>query len=115
MRRGHLTAELLRELVADPESKTYYICGPTPFNEHCLGILAALNVKSRRILVEGNGPPKNSDQLPGWPARVSMNDPIQITVRGGGTFQARVGEPLLNSLEGYGKRVPFRRVQSVSG
>ncbi|MEQ9363012.1 MAG: FAD-binding oxidoreductase [Leptospirales bacterium] len=101
-RRGHLSLELLRNVLPDPESRMYYICGPTPFNEHCVRLLGELNVKSRRVLVEGNGPPRNPDQLPGWPSDVSVKDTVKVSVRGRGEFQAQVGEPLLNSLERNG-------------
>ncbi|MCR9145405.1 MAG: FAD-binding oxidoreductase [bacterium] len=102
--RGHVSLELLQELLPNAERKMYYICGPTPFNDHCLALLAQMNVRSRRILVEGNGPPRNPDELPGWPAEASVKDTVNISVRGGGEFTATVGEPLLNSLErnGYG-------------
>lgn len=103
-RTGHLTVEVLRSLVPDPESRMFYICGPTPFNEHCISLLQELNVRSRRILLEGNGPPKNPDRLDGWPENVSPEKEVTVTVRGGGSFQTIAGEPLLNSLErnGYG-------------
>ncbi len=101
-RRGRLSLELLRSLAPDPKTCMYYICGPTPFNDHCLQLLNELNVKSRSILVEGNGPPRHPDQLRDWPSNVSAQTEVRVSVRGGGEFKTRAGEPLLNSLERNG-------------
>lgn len=100
--RGRLTLNRLRELAPNFARNTFYICGPTPFNEHCVGLLKELNVKSRQILLEGNGPPRRPEQLPDWPPEISADKEIQVSVSGGGSFRARAGEPLLNSLERNG-------------
>lgn len=104
-RSGRLTGEVLRELLGDQlDGKMFYICGPTPFNNNCLEQLLVLGVKRRRIRIEANGAPKSPDQQAGWPQGVSLDDEVTISVRGKGSFTAKVGEPLLNSLErnGYG-------------
>ncbi|MCG8611914.1 MAG: FAD-binding oxidoreductase [Pseudomonadales bacterium] len=101
--RGRLQAPLIRELLGtDLNRKMYYICGPTPFNEHCLAVLTELGVPKRRIRIECNGPPKSPDLLPDWPGAVAMQDEVTITVQGRGQFKAKAGEPLLNSLERNG-------------
>lgn len=100
--KGRITLDLLTDLLDKPESKMYYICGPTPFNEHCVDILKLLKVKERRILVELNGPPKKPAEKEGWSASVSPDDMVTITVNGEQSFQAKAGEPLLNSLERNG-------------
>ena len=102
-RFGHISADLIREVVSgDLASKMYYICGPTQFNDNCLAQLAALGVPRRRIRVEGNGAPKNPHCLPLWPAEVNPQHEVTITVQGKGSFRAKAGEPLLNSLERNG-------------
>lgn len=101
-RRGHVSREPVESLLDAPEKKMYYICGPTPFNEHCLRILNELGVKSRRTLVEGNGPPKRPERLAGWPEGVPPGMQVRVRVNGGASFQAEAGEPLLNSLERNG-------------
>jgi ferredoxin len=60
----------------------------------------------------------------GWPSDVSAGRVFQVTVRGGATFPAAAGEPLLNSLERNGFSVPshcrsgecgFCRMKILSG
>ena len=102
-RFGHVSADLIREVVrGDLASKMYYICGPTPFNDNCLAQLAELGVPRRRIRVEANGAPKNPHCLPHWPAAVNPQHEVTVTVQGKGSFRAKAGEPLLNSLERNG-------------
>lgn len=121
---GRLTGELLKELLGTLEGKMFYVCGPTPFNDNCIEQLTALGVKRRRIRLEANGAPKFPDALPDWPAGVVMEDEVTVTVQGKGSFRAKVGEPLLNSLErnGYSAENACRsgecslcRVKLVSG
>jgi len=121
---GHLNSQLIQELVGDVKSKMYYVCGPTPFNEYCQAQLWDLSVEPRFIRIEANGPPKHPDQLGNWPDAVSMEDEVTVTVTGKGSFKAKVGEPLLNSLErnGYSAENACRsgecslcRVKLVSG
>lgn len=99
---GHLSAELIQRLVGDVANKMYYICGPTPFNDNCLAQLAQLGVKRRRIRVEANGAPKCPSSLAQWPAHMPLEHEVTVTVHGKGSFRARAGEPLLNSLERNG-------------
>lgn len=99
--RGRLSLPVLQTLLPNAPSKMYYVCGPTPFNEHCAQLLSELGVKSGRILIESNGPPKMPERMPAWPKSVHPEDEVTIKV-GNNSFQAKVGEPLLNSLERNG-------------
>lgn len=99
--RGRLSLPVLQTLLPNAPSKMYYVCGPTPFNEHCTQLLSELGVKSGRILIESNGPPKMPERMPAWPKSVHPEDEVTIKV-GNNSFQAKVGEPLLNSLERNG-------------
>lgn len=121
---GHLEGDLIQSLVGDVSHKMFYVCGPTPFNEHCQAQLSKLSVEPRFVRIEANGPPKHPDQLHNWPDDVSMEDEVTITIKGKGSFKAKVGEPLLNSLErnGYSAENACRsgecslcRVKLVSG
>lgn len=124
---GRLTQELLASLLAEGgpiDQKMFYICGPTPFNDSSLAMLKTLGVPRRRIRVEANGAPKMPHLQPGWPAQVSPDMEVTVTVRGQGSFTTRAGEPLLNALErnGYGAENACRsgecslcRVKLVSG
>lgn len=101
---GRLTTQVLKELLGEgaPNERMYFICGPTPFNESCKQQLNELNVKSRRIRIEANGPPKNPEALEQWPQGLEPAAEVTVTIRGKGSFQARVDEPLLNSMERNG-------------
>ncbi|MFT7371872.1 MAG: ferredoxin-NADP reductase [Oleiphilaceae bacterium] len=121
---GHLEGALIQSLVGDVRSKMFYVCGPTPFNEYCQAQLSNLSVEPRFVRIEANGPPKHPDHLTNWPDAVSIEDEVTITVKGKGSFKAKVGEPLLNSLErnGYSAENACRsgecslcRVKLVSG
>ena len=101
-RTGHLKAEVIEELVGDVSNKMFYVCGPTSFHEFCEAQLQSLNVKSRRVRVECNGPPKNPETLEGWPKDLAPETEVSVTIKGQGTFKARVDEPLLNSMERNG-------------
>ncbi|TGL87783.1 flavodoxin reductase [Leptospira congkakensis] len=100
--RGRLDFSTLQRLVPDAPSKMYYVCGPTPFNEHCADLLSNLGVKSGRILIESNGPPNKPETLEGWPNSVLPTKEVNVTVTNQKSFKAKVGEPLLNSLERNG-------------
>lgn len=99
--RGRLTLSVLQELIPEAASKMYYVCGPTPFNENCSALLSDLGVKSGRILIESNGPPKMPERMPAWPKTVRPEDVVTIKL-GNNAFPALAGEPLLNSLERNG-------------
>ena len=99
---GRLTQTMLQQMLGDIGNKMLYICGPTPFNENCVALLTELGVARRRIRVEANGAPKAPHEQPGWPEGVSLDDEVQVTVQGRGSFRSKVGEPLLNALERNG-------------
>ncbi|PMG28638.1 flavodoxin reductase [Shewanella sp. 10N.286.52.C2] len=103
---GRINVERLTQLLGDDaeklSQKMFYVCGPTSFHDHCAEQLRLLNVKARRVRIECNGPPKNPQNLAGWPSNVNASDVIKVTIKGQGSFEARVDEPLLNSMERYG-------------
>lgn len=109
-RTGHVSAELITELLGDDldtlQSKMFYICGPTSFHDFCAEQLKQLKVKARRVRIECNGPPKHPENLSGWPQSLIASDKVQITIHKAdgsqGKFEARVDEPLLNSMERNG-------------
>ena len=102
---GHLNAELIDKLVGGLSDKTFYVCGPTPFNDFVEGQLKDRGVEDKRIRIECNGPPKKPSCLDNWPEVVSEQDEVKVVVQGKGEFTAKVGEPLLNSLERNGYTV----------
>ena len=102
---GHLTTDLLREVLGDIDGKVFYVCGPTPFNDFCIDQLKGLGVADKRIRLEANGAPKNPEKSADWPNSVDAEQEVWVTVSGRGKFKAKVGEPLLNSLERNGYSV----------
>lgn len=109
-RTGHVDAKLLTELLGNDldklQEKMFYICGPTSFHDFCAEQLKHLNVKARRVRIECNGPPKNPEALAGWPTNLIASDKVKVTIHKAdgsqGVFEARVDEPLLNSMERNG-------------
>ena len=99
---GRLTQDVLIQLVDKIEAKTFYVCGPTPFNDACIALLKQLNVADKRIRLEANGAPKHPDTMPDWPSAIHLDDEVTVRVQGKGRFKAKVGEPLMNSLERNG-------------
>ncbi|PJZ85304.1 FAD-binding oxidoreductase [Leptospira harrisiae] len=99
---GRLNVDTLKTLLPNAPSEMYYVCGPTPFNEHCAELLSNLGVKSGRILIESNGPPNKPENLEGWPKSVLPSLEVNIKVGNHNSFKAKAGEPLLNSLERNG-------------
>jgi hypothetical protein len=99
----------------------FYICGPTSFHDFCAEQLQQLNIKARRVRIECNGPPKHPETLTGWPKNLIASDKIKITLHKAdgsrGEFEARVDEPLLNSMErnGYSAEARLRSTDEVYG
>lgn len=102
---GRLTKDKLQSIIGEIDGKMFYICGPTPFNQACEASLSSLNVKSRCIRIEANGPPKNPEILDDWPVGAQDSKRVTVAVKGCGNFEADVNEPLLNSLERNGYSV----------
>ncbi|GAA4890283.1 FAD-binding oxidoreductase [Ferrimonas pelagia] len=99
---GHLSAELMQRLLPLQADPIVFICGPTGFNEHCQAQLNSLGIANRRIRVEANGTPNPPQQLASWPEGLDPDREITVSVQGRGQFKAKIGEPLLNSLERNG-------------
>jgi len=103
---GFITAELLRKVLGDKQSKTFYVCGPEEMYAFCLPELLKLNVPQRKIRMEVFGPPKDITAQPGWPEFVSAHTRFRVTVKGRKRIDARAGEPLMISLERAGITIP---------
>ena len=124
-RTGFIDVALIKDLFGDHlDGKMFYVCGPSAMYDFCLPELEKAGVAKNRIKVEANGPPKFPQKLEGWPSGVAAEDEVTVTVKGAGSFTAKAGEPLLNSLErnGYGAENACRsgecslcRVKILSG
>ncbi len=99
---GFLDLEILQNLVGSFDGKTFYICGPKEMHHLCMEALLSHGVSRKRIKREAYGPPKNVTEESGWPG-ISPEAIFKITDRRTGkTFEARAGEPLMNSMERAG-------------
>jgi len=103
---GFITAELMKELLDDVSTKTFYLCGPEVMYTFCGRELSALGAPKRKVHVEMFGPPKDIVRQPGWPKEVSPDEVFKVFVRGGKTIDAKACEPLMVSLERSGIVIP---------
>lgn len=99
---GYITAELIGKLVSPLGNKMFYMCGPSNMYNFCRAELDRAGVSPRKVRIEANGPPKSPDHLEGWPAELMLDNEVTVKVQGKGSFTAKAGEPLLNSLERNG-------------
>ncbi|RLA41548.1 MAG: hypothetical protein DRR06_15780 [Gammaproteobacteria bacterium] len=103
---GHITSELLASLLQNITDKTYYICGPTGMCDAAKNDLLSLGVRPGKIRQENFGESADVTTKPGWPESVKTGSTVRVKVVGSTTFDAPVGEPLLNSLDRAGVSVP---------
>ena len=122
--RGFITGVLMKEVMGETGSRTYYLCGPPAMYDFCLAELDGLGIPRHKIRREMFGPAPDITQSPGWPPHVGRDTAFTVRIQGGGEIHARAGEPLLNSLERNGVIVPslcrsgecsLCRVKIVSG
>lgn len=103
---GFITAELLRSVLRDTGSKTYYICGPSGMYEFCMPELEKLGIPPRRVRREMFGPPRDITAEPGWPENIKASAEFSVAIRGGKSIRAKAGESVLAALERAGIVVP---------
>jgi ferredoxin-NADP reductase len=105
-RSGFITADLIKEVLHDITSKTFYICGPELMYVFCRNELEKLGVKRRRIRTEVYGPPKDVTLQPGWPQDIRRDTGFNVRMKNGKSIHAKAGEPLMISLERNGIVIP---------
>jgi len=104
-RRGFITSRLIKQAVADPAAKTFYLCGPNAMYDFVRPELLKLDAPAHKIKRELYGPPADVTKELGWPARLKPTTVFTVKV-GDREIPARAGEPLISSLERYGVVVP---------
>ncbi|MCU0576756.1 MAG: FAD-binding oxidoreductase, partial [Desulfobacterota bacterium] len=104
--KGFITAGLMKDLLGDVSSKTFYVCGPEVMYAFCRAELEKLGVAGRKVRTEVYGPPKDVTRQPGWPGGVQAHDTFTVGIRGGKSIPARASEPLMISLERSGVVIP---------
>jgi ferredoxin-NADP reductase/ferredoxin len=105
-RTGFITADLIGETIGDLSDKTFYLCGPKGMYDFCLPELERLGIAKRKIRKEVYGAPVNIWDYPGWPEEIKADQIFTVRVDGGGTMEARAGEPLILALEKAGILIP---------
>jgi len=103
---GHITVELLASLIKNMNMKTYYLCGPTGMCNTVKNNLLSLGIRSAKIRRESFGESVDVTRMVGWPDGVAKGSTIKVKIAGGKSFEAPIGEPLLNSLDREGVKVP---------
>jgi ferredoxin-NADP reductase len=102
---GFITAELMKQVLPDMSSRTFYLCGPELMYTFCLQELQKLGIKKRKIRIEVFGPPKDVTLQPAWPAGIKSSTEFTVRTKEK-TIPARAGEPLMASLERHGIVIP---------
>jgi ferredoxin-NADP reductase len=103
---GFITADLMKDVLGDLSSKTFYLCGPEVMYPFCLNELDKLGIKKRKIRTEVYGPPKDVTQQPGWPESIRSDTEFIVRLKGGKAVRVKAGEPLMISLERHNIVIP---------
>ncbi|MGA3197691.1 MAG: iron-sulfur cluster-binding domain-containing protein [Terriglobales bacterium] len=101
---GRLTEEFVSQHVADPDSPTFFLCGPRGFMDNAHQILSTFGVKQDRILQESFGEDKRSTDFHPREGR-----PMETVVfmHSGKICQASAGSTLLDLAEKNGVQIPY--------
>jgi ferredoxin-NADP reductase len=103
---GYLDKGVILRQIGKSEGKTFYMCGPQAMYIFCDAELSSLKLPRRRFKRESYGPPDDVTMELGWPSDISGDKTFTVEVIGKKTFDARAGEPLMNSLEREGIVIP---------
>ena len=101
---GFISAELIKKLVPDWDSVSYYISGPQPMYDFLDGELAKLGIKGRRIRKEEYGETADITKSPLYP-KGHENESFKISVRFGTderVIDAKATDTVVVSLEKAG-------------
>ena len=96
---GFITRDLMKEVLADIEDKSFFICGPQGLYDFCLPQIEAMGVPKRKIKQEMYGAPPNIWDYPGWPDGIGKDDVFAVKVKNKKPIEACASETLLTALE----------------
>lgn len=105
-RTGFVTGELIREIVGDVSSCTFYMCGPNVMYRFVRSELEKLGVSRRAIRQEVEVIPNSPREFPGWPGNVDENSVFTISLPDGRKIPAKATDTIMKSLEDAGVVVP---------
>jgi ferredoxin-NADP reductase len=109
---GRLTAEFVSQYVTDPNSPTFFLCGPKGFMDNGRRILSTIGVNQDRILQESFGeskPTTDSRSLQAGPGETV------VFMHSEKVCQASAGSTLLDLAERNGVQIPFGCRQGQCG
>jgi len=108
---GFITKDVILNELGSINDKYFYVVGNRPMYHFVEGELKTLGIPRHKVYFEAFGVPDDITQIVGWPSDVDKASSVQITIdfRKSGPnetieFKAPCTEPLLNSLERYGRR-----------
>jgi ferredoxin-NADP reductase len=110
--RGHVSRELIENIVDDIELRHFFLCGPPPFMEASRAILIGLGVKPERIMQESFG---SSAPRCAQPVSAAATGVLIEFVRSGQTCSVRSGQTLLEAAEEHGIGIPSSCRQGQCG
>ena len=102
--RGFIDTKLIKELVGDVSSCTFYVCGPQIMNDFCVKELKSMEIPTKRIRRELFGSRQDIQKEAGWPTNLTGDEVFNVTI-GKQVIKAKSSESLLASIERAGVRV----------
>ena len=102
--RGFINAGLMKKLVGNLDTCTFYICGPQIMNDFCVKELTDIGVPTKRIRREMFGSRQDIQNEAGWPTNLTGDEVFKVTI-GDKVIPAKASDSLLTSIEKAGIRV----------
>ena len=109
---GRLSKDFVSRHVTDPDSSTFFLCGPKGFMENARQILSTLGVKQERILQESFGESKPSMDSRPRETRLVENVVFSQSQK---VCQVSAGSTLLDLAEKNGVQIPYGCRQGQCG
>jgi ferredoxin-NADP reductase len=109
---GRLTEEFVSQYVTDPNSPTFFLCGPKGFMDNARQILLTLGVNQDRILRESFGESKPSAEF--RPLEAGTVETV-VFLHSEKVCQVSSGSTLLDLAERNGIQIPFGCRQGQCG
>ncbi len=122
--KGFIDAACVNRNVKNIEACTFYICGPQAMYEFCVPELENMGIPRKRLRKEMFSTSGMVTKEQGWPAELTGEEMVSVSVKGFKTISAKTGETLLTSLERAGIIIPVNcrcgecsicRIKLISG
>lgn len=122
--KGFIDTACINRNVKNIKTSTFYICGPQAMYEFCVPVLENMGIPGKRLRKEMFSTSGTVTKEQGWPAELTGEETVSVSVKGFKTISAKTGETLLTSLERAGIIIPVNcrcgecsicRVKLISG